>query len=167
VNAQVPFGLATNTQQQLVVQRGTTLSVPQDVVVAAAQPGIYTQDASGSGPGIIVDATQSYQLVTAQTPASAGDVLVIYCDGLGAVIPALPTGTPAPLAGPLSYTANTVAVTIGGVPASVAFAGMAPGYPDLYQVNTTLPAGIPAGTQVPVVLTVAGQTSPPVTISVH
>jgi uncharacterized protein (TIGR03437 family) len=67
----------------------------------------------------------------------------------------------------LSYTANTVAITIGGVSASVAFAGMAPGYPDLYQVNTTLPAGIPAGTQVPVVLTVAGQTSPPVTISVH
>ena len=167
VNAQVPFGLATNTQQQLVVQRGTTLSVPQDVVVASAQPGIYTQDASGSGPGIIVDATQSYQLVTVQTPASAGDVLVIYCNGLGAVIPALPTGTPAPLAGPLSYTANTVAITIGGVPASVAFAGMAPGYPDLYQVNTTLPAGIPSGTQVPVVLTVAGQTSPPVTISVR
>jgi uncharacterized protein (TIGR03437 family) len=167
VNAQVPFELATNTQQQLVVQRGTTLSVPQDVVVAAAQPGIYTQDASGSGPGIIVDASQSYQLVTAQTPAAAGDVLVIYCNGLGAVTPALPTGTPAPLAGPLSYTANTVTVTIGGRPAAVAFAGLAPSYPDLYQVNATLPAGLPAGTQVPVLLSVAGQTSPPVTISVH
>jgi uncharacterized protein (TIGR03437 family) len=167
VNAQVPFELATNTQQQLVVQRGTTLSVPQDVVVAAAQPGIYTQNASGTGPGIIVDASQSYQLVTSQTPAAAGDVLVIYCNGLGAVNPALPTGTPAPLDGSLSYTANTVTVTIGGVSTPVAFAGMAPGYPDLYQVNTTLPAGLPAGTQVPVVLSVAGQTSPPVTISVR
>ncbi len=167
VNAQVPFELATNTQQQLVVQRGTTLSVPQDVVVAAAQPGIYTQDASGSGPGIIVDATQSYQLVTAQTPAAGGDVLVIYCNGLGVVVPALPTGTPAPLAGPLSHTANTVTVTIGGLSAPVAFAGLAPGYPDLYQVNATMPAGVPAGNQVPVVLSVAGQTSPPVTISVR
>lgn len=167
VNAQVPFGLATNTQQQLVVQRGTTLSVPQDVVVAAAQPGIYTQDATGSGPGIIVDATQSYQLVTAQTPAAAGDVLVIYCNGLGVVVPALPTGTPAPLAGPLSSTANPVTVTIGGLPAPVAFAGLAPGYPDLYQVNATMPAGVPSGTQVPVVLSVAGQTSPAVTISVR
>jgi uncharacterized protein (TIGR03437 family) len=167
VNAQVPFGLATNTQQQLVVQRGTTLSVPQDVVVAAAQPGIYTQNASGSGPGIIVDASQSYQLVTSQTPAAAGDVLVIYCNGLGAVNPAIPTGTPAPLAGPLSYTVNPVTLTIGGISTPVAFAGLAPGYPDLYQVNTTVPAGLPSGTQVPVVLSVAGQSSPPVTISVR
>lgn len=167
VNAQVPFELATNTQQQLVVQRGTTLSVPQDVVVAAAQPGIYTQDGTGTGPGIIIDASQSYQLVTAQTPAAAGDVLVIYCNGLGAVSPALPTGIPAPLAGPLSYTANPVTVTIGGVAAPVAFAGLAPGYPDLYQVNTTVPSGLAAGNQVPVVLSIAGQTSPPVTISVH
>jgi uncharacterized protein (TIGR03437 family) len=36
---------------------------------------------------------------------------------------------------------------------------MVPGYLDLYQVNTTLPAGLPSGTQVPVVLSVAGQTS--------
>jgi hypothetical protein len=50
VNAQVPFELTANTQQQLVVQRGSALSVPTDVVVALAQPAIYTLDASGSGP---------------------------------------------------------------------------------------------------------------------
>jgi uncharacterized protein (TIGR03437 family) len=44
INAQVPFGLGINTQQQIIVQNGNTISVPQTLVVAAAQPGIYTQD---------------------------------------------------------------------------------------------------------------------------
>jgi uncharacterized protein (TIGR03437 family) len=167
VNAQVPFGLNFNTQQQLVVQRGATLSVPVDIVVAPAQPGIYTQDSSGTGAGVIVDSNQSYQEVTAQTPAKAGDVIIIYCNGLGAVIPPVPTGSPAPLAGPLSQTVNPVTVTIGGLTATVGFAGLTPGYPDLYQVNATVPAGLTPGTQVPVVLTTAGQLSPPVTMAVQ
>lgn len=167
VNAQVPFGLNYNTEQQLVVQRGTTLSVPVDIVVAPAQPGVYTQNSSGAGPGEIVDATQSYQLVTAQTPATAGDVIIIYCNGLGAVSPPVPTGSPAPLAGPVSQTVNPLTVTIGGLAATVSFAGLTPGYPDLYQVNATVPAGLSPGTQVPVVLTIAGQSSPPVTMAVQ
>ena len=101
VNAQVPFGLPVNTALQLVVQRGVTLSVPQDVVVAAAQPAVYTQDQSGKGAGVIVDANTG-NVVTGSTPAGVGDTVVIYCNGLGAVSPPLAPGAPAPLGGPLS-----------------------------------------------------------------
>jgi len=167
VNAQVPFELGINTSQQLIVQRDNTLSVPQNVVVAAAQPGIYTQDQSGKGPGVIVDANQNNTLVTSAAPAHAGDTLVIYCNGLGTVSPEIPTGTPAPANGPLSQTVNLVAVTIGGLNAQVLFAGLTPGYPDLYQVNAVVPARVAADNQVPVMLTVAGQSSPPVTIAVQ
>jgi uncharacterized protein (TIGR03437 family) len=166
VNAQVPFGLNINTTQQLVVQKGTTLSVPQALLVAPAQPGIYTQDQSGTGAAVIVDANTN-TLITAGNPAKAGDIVVIYCNGLGAVAPAVPTGTPAPLAGPLSSTVNTVTVSIGGINAAVNFAGLTPGFPDLYQVNAVVPAGVIPGGAVPVLLTVAGQTSPPVTITVQ
>jgi uncharacterized protein (TIGR03437 family) len=165
INAQVPFGLGINTAQQLVVLNGPTLSIPQSVVVAAAQPGIYTQDQSGAGPGVIVDATSGVEITTA-SPAHAGDVLVVYCNGLGAVNPAVPTGTAAPLSGPPSQTVNPVTLTVGGVNAVVQFAGLVPGYPDLYQVNAVLP-GVTKGNAVPVVLTVAGQSSPPVTIAVQ
>ena len=164
VNAQVPFGLNINTTQQLVVQRGTTLSVPQNVLVAPAQPGIYTQDQSGSGPGIIVD-NSTNTLITAGNPARAGDIVVIYCNGLGAVNPPVPTGTPAPSTEPLARTVNPVTVTIGGLNAPVLFAGLAPGFPDLYQINAQLPPAIASG-QMPIVLTVAGQTSPAVTIAI-
>jgi uncharacterized protein (TIGR03437 family) len=144
INAQVPFGLGINTQQQLVVVNGPALSIPQSVVVAAAQPGIYTQDYSGSGPGIIVDANAGVEITTA-SPAHARDTLVIYCNGLGAVNPAVPTGTAAPLSGPPSQTVNPVTLTIGGVNSAVAFAGLVPGYPDLYQVNAVVPSGITPG----------------------
>lgn len=166
INAQVPFGLGINTAQQLVVLNGPTLSIPQSVVVAAAQPGIYTQDQSGSGPGVIVDANAGVE-ITAASPAHAGDVIVIYCNGLGAVNPAVATGTAAPLGGPPSQTVNPVTLTIGGANAVVQFAGLVPGYPDLYQVNAVVPAGIATGSSVPVVLSVAGQSSPAVTIAVQ
>lgn len=166
INAQVPFNVGINTAQQLVVINGPTLSAPQSVVVAAAQPGVYTQDYSGSGPGIIVDLNTGAE-ITASHPAHVGDVLVIYCNGLGAVSPALPTGTPAPLNGPVSSTVNPVTVSVGGMNAPVSFAGLVPGYPDLYQVNSVVPSGIATGNSVPVILTVAGQSSPPVTLAVQ
>jgi uncharacterized protein (TIGR03437 family) len=161
INAQVPFGLGIDTQQQLIVQDGNSLSVPQSLVVAAAQPGIYTQDLSGKGPGIITDYTTGNQEITASNPAHVGDTLVIYCNGLGAVSPPVPTGTPAPT-DTLTQTTNAVTVTIGGVSEAAEFAGLAPGYPDLYQVNAAVPAGVQPGNAVPVVLTVAGQSSPAV-----
>jgi uncharacterized protein (TIGR03437 family) len=166
INAQIPFELPINTQQQLVVQRDNTLSTPQDVVVAPAQPGVYTQDQSGSGPGVIVDANAG-ALVTASAPAHVGDTVVIYCNGLGAVTPPIPTGQPAPSGGPLSTTNNPVSITIGGISATVTFAGLAPGFPDLYQVNAVVPSGVVVGPSVPVVLSVAGQTSPTVTLAVQ
>jgi uncharacterized protein (TIGR03437 family) len=166
VNAQVPFELTVNTQQQLVAQRGSSLSVPQDVVVAAAQPAVYTRDQSGKGAGVIVNGSTN-TLITPATPAHPGDTVVIYCNGLGAVDPTVPSGTAAPLEGPLSQTVNPLNVTIGGVPAQVKFSGLSPGFPDLYQVNVTVPAGVIPGNEVPVVLTTAGQTSPPVTMAVR
>jgi uncharacterized protein (TIGR03437 family) len=165
VNTQVPFDLNVNTSQQLVVQRGTTLSVPQDVVVASAQPGVYTQDQSGTGAAVIVNGTTN-TLITASNPAKAGDVVVIYCNGLGAVNPPVPTGSPAPSAEPLARTVNTVTVTIGGKPATVQFAGLTPGYPDLYQINAVVPAGVASGNAT-VIVGVAGQTSPPTTLALR
>jgi uncharacterized protein (TIGR03437 family) len=167
VNAQVPFEVAANTALQLTIQRDNTLSVPLNVIVAPAQPAVYTQDRSGSGPGVIVDASQAYRVVTPQTPAAVGDLLVLYCNSLGAVSPPVPTGTPAPSVEPLARTVNPVAVTIGGIAATVTFAGLAPGFPDLYQVNATVPAGVASGSAVPVILNVAGQTSPVVTLAIQ
>jgi uncharacterized protein (TIGR03437 family) len=48
-----------------------------------------------------------------------------------------------------------VTATIGGVPATVVYAGTAPGIVNgVMQVNVTVPAGAPSGSAVPIVITV-------------
>jgi minor extracellular serine protease Vpr len=67
----------------------------------------------------------------------------------------------------LSNTDNPVTVTVGGENARVLFAGLAPGFVGLYQVNVIVPSGIAAADDVPVVLTEAGATSAPVTVAIQ
>ena len=165
VNAQVPYDLPANTQHQLMVRRGTALSVPETITVAPAQPAIFTTDQSGRGQGVIVHGI-TQRLAEPATAATPGDVLVIYCTGLGAVSPPVAAGAAAP-SSPLSRTVNTVTVNIGGQRAQVLFSGLTPGFAGLYQVNVEVPAGVRLGDRVPVTLSVAGQTSPSVTIAVR
>ena len=47
----------------------------------------------------------------------------------------------------LSRVLVPVIVTIGGQPAAAHFAGLAPGFVGLYQVNVQVPAGVSSGTQ--------------------
>src|SRR6185369_1898927 len=54
LNVQVPYGVPSNTQYQLTIQHGNSLSSPQSLVIAQAQPGIFTVDQTGTGQGSIV-----------------------------------------------------------------------------------------------------------------
>jgi len=169
INAVVPYNLPAGATQQLVVQQNGTSSMPETLVVANADPAIFTQDQSGKGAGVIVVAkANGTQFVnTPAMPASAGDALVIYCTGLGAVTPAITAGSAGPSSPPLATTANPVTVTVGGQQASVFFAGLAPGFVGLYQVNVIVPSGITPGSSVPVVLTTGGASSIPVTAAIQ
>ena len=167
INAMIPYDIAVNTQHQLVVQRGTTSTVPEPVTVALAQPAVFTLNQSGQGQGLVFVATATTQvLADTANPAKAGDVVVIWCSGLGGVTQPVVAGDAAP-ASPLARTLDEVSVNIGGQNAPVQFAGLAPGFAGLYQVNAVIPEGIQPGDAVDVFLNVAGQTSPLVTIAVQ
>jgi len=163
LNVQVPYTVPVNTQYQLSVQHGATLSVPTTLVVAEAVPGIFTVNQAGTGQGIITK-SDGVTLAQSGTAAAIGEEVVIYCTGLGAVSDAsIIAGT----ASAGSATVNPATVTIGGQPATVAYSGLTAGFPGLYQVNVVVPGGIATGDAVPVVMTVAGQTSATVTMAVH
>ena len=164
INAQVPYDVPFDIPQQLLVRRGATLSVPETITVAAAQPAIFAKDRSGRGQGVIINAQG--ELVEPPRAARAGDAIVIYCAGLGAVDPPVTSGSAAPDS-PLSRTVSPVSVTIGGISAQVLFAGLTPRFSGLYQVNAVVPAGVTPGDAVPVILTVARQMSPQVTMAVR
>jgi adhesin/invasin len=166
VNAQVPPDLQVNTQNEILVQRNSVPSVASQISVSAASPAIFTQNSSGTGQGAITNAITG-AVANASNPVTPGvDYVSIYCTGLGVTNPAIAAGQPAPSSPPFAPTVNTATVTIGGLPAQVLYAGLAPTYAGLYQVNAAVPAGLSPGNQ-PVVVSIAGQSSPPgVTIAV-
>jgi uncharacterized protein (TIGR03437 family) len=163
INAIVPYGLPISTRLELVVQHGNALTVPQFISVAPAQPAVFTADGSGSGQGDIFDVTGA--LVDGSHPAKAGDTVVIYCAGLGAVDQPVTVTLPAPDS-PLSNTVNPASVTIGGEAATVSFAGLVPRFAGLYQINAVVPDGVAASNAVPIMISIAGQVSQPVTMAV-
>ena len=168
VNAQIPYNLASDEEYQLEIRRGGAITTPQAIVISQALPGVFTVDQSGQGQGHIYLALAdgSQRLADADNAAAAGDVLVIYCNGLGLTDSAVIAGTAAPFS-PLAVAANPVAVTIGGRNAAIAFAGLVPGFTGLYQINAVVPVGVTPSAAVPVVLTVAGQSSVPVTMGIR
>jgi uncharacterized protein (TIGR03437 family) len=168
IDAIVPYDIVPNSMQQVIIETGSAVSEPQTVAVAAAQPGVFTQNQRGSGPGSILGQKVGGNpaLNTTANPASVGDYLWIYCTGLGTVTPSIAAGAAATYP-PLYNTDNTITVTVGGIDSPVAFSGLAPGYVGLYQVNVQVPPGVAAGPSVPVVVTAAGAASAPVTVAIQ
>jgi uncharacterized protein (TIGR03437 family) len=108
------------------------------------------------------------RLVDSANPAKAGDVVVVYCTGLGATNPAVRSGEAAPTPpAALAKVTTPVSVTVGGQPAVVQYAGLTPGYAGLYQVNVQVPSGITPGSSVPLVLSQDGVPSNTVTLAVR
>ena len=97
-------------------------------------------------------------------PANSGDYLALYVTGLGKTTPnGDPNGTPLatgaipPANGSVLYETPTMpSVTISGIPATVLYSGLAPGFPGEYQVDIQVPGGVPYGDDVPVVITMGG-----------
>ena len=167
INAMVPFDVPSNGAAQVVVQVGLALAVPEDITVAPAAPGAFTLDSTGTGPAIAVDIRPdgSGYLTGPTAPAHPGDALVIYCGGIGGVQSSIEAGQATPLS-PLTPVTDAVSVTIGGVSAQVDYAGLVATLSGLYQVNIRIPSGI-SGDALPLVITVAGQTSRASTIAVR
>jgi len=173
INFQVPWELL-GAQASIVVMANGSASTAQPVSLHTASPGIFSLDSSGSGQGAIQIANTTLFAATAGSvppgavgrPVNLGESLTIYCSGLGYVSPQPATGAAAP-SSQLSNTQLVVTATIGGASSPVTFAGLSPGFVGLYQVNVQVPNAAPAGTHVPVVITVGGVISNTVTIAVQ
>jgi uncharacterized protein (TIGR03437 family) len=167
VNAIIPLNLAENTQHRLFIRRGSTYSYPVAIDLGPAQPEIFKTNPEGSQGQIYKFIPGGAALrADAANPVVAGDVIIIYCAGLGKVDPPVQAGLAVP-SQPLSQTVLPVTLRIGGVQANVFFAGLAPGFSGLYQINAFVPAVPETGDAVLVVVEVAGQQSPQVTMAVQ
>jgi uncharacterized protein (TIGR03437 family) len=140
INFQVPFGLNGQAQAEIVVNNSGVLSQPETVFLGVT-PALFTVSADGTGAAAAQHNSDS-SAVTSSNPASAGEIIRLYATGLGAVQPSVDDGA-APTG--LSTTVGAVTVTIGGQPAAVEFAGAAPNFAGVYQINARVPDGLSAG----------------------
>ena len=168
INVQVPNNGSPVTLNLTVTQGIQSMTLP--VKVQQFAPGLFTTNGQGTGQASTVIANTATLVAPAGTtsdsrPAKPGEYLSIYCTGLGATTNPPVLGGPSP-SNPLASTTVTPVVTIGGVPATVIFSGLAPGFVGLNQVNVQVPDGVTPGDAVPLVLTQGGVVSNTATIAV-
>jgi uncharacterized protein (TIGR03437 family) len=156
---QMPFEASGATQLTLTREDGQTATV--NLTIADAQPGLFSADGSGAGPAAATFSNGA--LLKSANPVAPGNSVTLYATGLGQVTPSAVTGAIA--TGPAACV-NPVTVTIGGRKVVPDYAGLAPGYAGLYQVNVRIPVDFSATGHVRVKLTAAGVDSNTVTIPV-
>jgi uncharacterized protein (TIGR03437 family) len=146
-----PLGSGTLT---LSYQGGSSSIAIQ---VLAANFGTSALNEGGTGPGVVTDT--SYNAITMINAAHAGDNLVLWGTGLGAV-----TGdeTEPPPTGNLDV--GQVQVLVGNQPATVRYAGRSSS-PGLDQINFVVPAGV-TGCKTSIAVTVQGVTGNVTTTSI-
>lgn len=152
VAAIVPYGITGDTAQVTVSYQGAT-SAAFTVPVAPAAPSLFSTNGTGAGQAAAVNADNS--LNSAAHPVPAGSYLSLYATGEGQTTPAGQDGKVAATSLPLPAPQLPVTVTVDGQPATVLYAGAAPGeVAGLMQVVVQIPSNVTPGGYVPVVLQV-------------
>ena len=152
INAQVPASVTPGSHVVHVVTAYG--SMQQTVTVSSVAPGIFLVGSPATGA---VENSQDNSLNASANPLNRGGALVIYATGLGAVTKQ----------GSLSLTAATVTAILNGVEMPVSYAGLAPGYTGLYQVNLIVPTQTAPGLGLSLVLKQSGQLSNTVFVSLQ
>jgi uncharacterized protein (TIGR03437 family) len=132
-------------------QTTATFSVP----VTDTAPGLYTMDQSGQGQGAILNLDSSVN--GPANPAPRGSIVMLWGTGQGLTNPDSPEDELA--SDPLPEPVSPVTVTIGGQKADVLYAGAAPGFAGLIQINVRVPSNIHPGKAVPVVVKIGSASS--------
>jgi uncharacterized protein (TIGR03437 family) len=153
-NVQIPYRLQ-GSSVTLQLRTSAGLSGEFTVPLAPTCPGIfYWNDGQSPYRGVVLHA--DYSLVTTAKPARPGETVLIYLTGLGELSPAVMAGAGNPEAPPAGAVAPGIWVYFGGEPAiNVAFAGGAPRFAGLNQINVTIPLTAPVASSVPVAIATA------------
>ncbi len=146
LNAIVPFEAGTGSTVSIQVEYAGLSSAAVSVPVAAASPGIFTADSSGKGPCAALN--QNYSYNNSANPAAPGSAVTVYMTGAGQTTPAGVDGLVSQDPGALARPSLPVTAQIGGVAATVLYAGNSVGIVSgVVQLNLAVPPGLPAGAQ--------------------
>ena len=151
INFQVPSSIAAGTANLYVTRDGGASALFSFTVVTSA-PGMF-QDTSNHA---VAQNLVNYSTNSTSNPVASGGILVVYFSGQGAVNNPVADGKATPVS-PVAATTATATATIGGVSATVYFAGLTPGFAGLAQANILVPSL--ASGEYPLVLNIGGYVS--------
>ena len=177
--AQLPMGVPLPTATMLINNGGggKAVSQPQEVQLAEHSPGIFTLTQNGEGQAIVTfagtaDLAAPVGTVGNSHPATAGDFLTIWANGMGPVDPPIEDGhnscEPDGICLPdgsnvvLRHTTTVPVVRIGGfeVPEeNILFSGSSPASVGVNEIVFEMPGSIPPGNAIPITLEIGGVTS--------
>jgi uncharacterized protein (TIGR03437 family) len=158
----VPYGMAGRQTARMTVEYGGQSSAPLTVPLTDADPAVLGDQPLGKGAVMVMNADGTRN--SAANPAAKASYVTFFATGEG-VLATLPVdGRLA--AAPLQTPLQPARVTIGGADAEALFAGAAPGYAGMMQVNARIPEGAPSGATT-LSLRVGSKNAPPVMIYVR
>lgn len=147
-------------------------SAPVTVQIVPIAPGVFTippgvgNAVLVTNDGMIAAPTSAAGVIGFPTrPVHPGERAFFYATGLGDVTPPLKEGFNDLKT---THAANiTPIVRIGGIAAVVEFAGAAPEFPGVYQINIIVPLNAPIGDKIPLQIeTNGGLTTDQATIAI-
>lgn len=127
-----------------------------DVMIEPAVPAVFALSGNGVGSAAATDAITG-EVISPTAPARIGQLVALYATGLGATN----------RVGGLDLAAVTPTVMIGGRAARVLYAGRAPGFPGLDQINVEVPDGVASINDAVVLVRSGFRVSNPVTLAVR
>jgi uncharacterized protein (TIGR03437 family) len=143
INAVLP-GAAAGFMTLTVQNSSGTSTV--NVVIEATHPAVFTQDSTGAGAAAAINASNGMP-VSSGNPLHASDYMELFLTGLGATAAAQ--------------------VTVEGVSCPVTYAGPAPGFVGLNQINCQIPSGLAANPAAPLTVTAGARTSNVTTVAIE
>lgn len=158
INFQIPWQTKTGSATVAVGINGL-VSTKVNITVEAAAPGLFVDGSHA------IAQNSDFSLNSSSNPAKVGGTILAYLTGAGDVSPRPANGAAAG-SSPLSTVTSTVSATIGGQTAKVSFAGLAPGFVGLWQVNVVVPSGLTTAGNFPLTITAGGQSSNTANVSV-
>jgi uncharacterized protein (TIGR03437 family) len=170
INLQIPVDIPAGTAQVQVVRDGMASNLVSLSVASRAprllQIGVGTYGAILNTDGSIPMPSGSFPGVNTH-PAHVGDTLTVYAIGLGTVNAPVATGAAAAAADALTATPSVFFGDFVSISATPIYAGLSPGSVGLYQVNITIPQGVPTGNVDLKLMFPDGSVSNPVQIAVQ
>ncbi|HTR38056.1 MAG TPA: hypothetical protein VMH80_19240 [Bryobacteraceae bacterium] len=142
INLQIPWTLQTGSSDIVVTLNGS-VSAAFSAMVGGLAPGIFTTN-YGTGPAIAINPDGSLAQPVGSIsgivthPAKVGDTIILLGTGLGITKPSVPAAGAAS-SDQLRTAIIQPTVTIGGVPATVSFAGLSPQFVGVNQLNVVVP----------------------------